>query len=91
MPGYRPIKGQGSIQAGLYWSHQVTSMSLGLVFPVLIGWWVDSKFETKPAGIVVGALIGFALLMYRLLQMISPNAPSLNQKQPTPPDDAGDA
>ena len=74
--GFRPIKGQGSVQAGIYWSQQVTSMSLGLVVPVLIGWWIDTTYKTQPAAIVVGSLIGFALLMWRLLQMISPDIPT---------------
>ena len=73
--GYRPIKGQGSIHAGIYWSHQVMSMSIGLVVPMLIGWFADSQLGTEPALTVVGVFVGFALLMYRLWQMISPDAP----------------
>ena len=81
--GYRPIKGQGSIQAGIFWAERVTAMSVGLVAPVVIGWAVDWKFDTQPWGIVIGALVGFALLMTRLMQMITPDtAPPASPSSP---------
>lgn len=43
------------------------------VFAVLIatgaGYWVDDRYDTSPFGIFVGAVIGFAAMVLRLLRL----------------------
>ena len=43
------------------------------VFAIVIGtgagWWVDRRFETEPIGLVVGATIGFAAFVVRLIRL----------------------
>ena len=33
-----------------------------------LGWWLDGKWGTKPALMLTGAVVGFALGMYRLVR-----------------------
>lgn len=33
------------------------------------GWWVDSRWETAPWGLVVGVVIGFAAMVLRLVRL----------------------
>lgn len=73
--GYRAIQGQGSIHAGLYWGHQVLGLSMGMAVPAVIGWGLDEWLGTDPWLTVIGAVLGFAVLMLRLVQMVSADAP----------------
>jgi F0F1-type ATP synthase assembly protein I len=34
-----------------------------------IGWWIDSRFETSPWGLLIGTAIGFGSFVLRLLRM----------------------
>ena len=88
--GYRPIKGQGSVQAGLYWAHEATALSLGLAIPAVLGYFLDEWLGWAPVCTVTGALLGFALLMIRLIQMVTPDTAPPSSLQPLP-DDAGKA
>ncbi len=38
---------------------------------ILLGWWLDGKFETKPILILVGAFLGIALAFYNFFRTIS--------------------
>ncbi len=40
-----------------------------IVIGVLLGWWVDSAFETSPWGVIAGATIGFAAFVVRLSRL----------------------
>lgn len=76
MGGYRKIKGQGSIHAGVFWAERVLGLSLGLAIPAVFGVWLDSKFNISPVCTVIGALLGFVLLMTQLIQMVTPDKPA---------------
>lgn len=88
--GFRKIKGQGSIHAGLYWSEQVIGLSLGLAIPAVAGVYLDKWLDSSPICTVGGALLGFAVLMLRLIQMVSPNRPR-EQATTVSPDSASPA
>ncbi len=38
---------------------------------ILLGWWLDGKFETKPILILVCAFLGIALAFYNFFRTIS--------------------
>jgi F0F1-type ATP synthase assembly protein I len=42
---------------------------LSIVIGVLLGWWVDSAFETGPWGVLAGATIGFGAFVVRLSRL----------------------
>jgi len=35
---------------------------------LLLGWWLDGRWGTSPALMLTGAVVGFALGMYRLIR-----------------------
>ena len=35
---------------------------------LLFGWWLDGKFNTSPALLLAGAVVGFGLGMYRMIR-----------------------
>lgn len=60
----------------------------GIVVFVLVGYWIDSKLDSAPIGVVTGALLGCVGGMYNLIR----NAIRLSRtmsppKRPEPPDD----
>jgi F0F1-type ATP synthase assembly protein I len=42
------------------WASRVTTIGLEFALPVLLGYGVDSWLHTTPAGMIIGALLGFA-------------------------------
>lgn len=40
-----------------------TEIALSIAGPILIGFWIDSRFETSPLFILLGILMGMILLM----------------------------
>lgn len=44
---------------------------LSIVVAILIGWWVDSSWETGPWGVLAGATIGFGAFVVRLTRLRS--------------------
>ena len=35
---------------------------------LLLGWWLDKRWNTSPAMILIGAVLGFGLGMYRMIR-----------------------
>ena len=85
----RPRYEQSSIAKGAYWAHQASSLAFELVFPALVGAGVDWYFGVAPWGIVVGGVVGFALLMTHLVQMAKKSAADLDRQYPKRGPDAG--
>lgn len=60
---------------------QITSVSLEMALPALGGWWADGKLNTSPWLVIIGAVLGLALGMYHLFQMVA-REDRENQKKP---------
>ena len=54
------------------WSARITSISLELVVPVLIGYWLDQRWGTLPLLLIVGVILGFATATLSLLRLTKP-------------------
>ncbi len=54
---------------GLYWASRVTTVGLEFALPALGGLWLDRHWPLGPAGVIVGAAIGFAVGMLHLLKI----------------------
>ena len=53
----------------MQWVSQITTVALEMVLPAVLGLWVDGKWNTEPWFLICGAVGGFALGMWHLLQM----------------------
>lgn len=74
---------QSSIARGMYWSTQVSSLAFEMVFPVGIGLWLDKKLGWLPWLTVIGAIVGFSLLLTHLIALTKPTRPSTTTIQTT--------
>jgi len=53
----------------MYWVHQTTTVSLMMVVPACLGYWLDQRWDTQPWLVIVGAVLGFVTAMKQLLQL----------------------
>jgi len=54
------------------WATRITTVSLMMVVPGLIGYWVDLQLGIKPALTITGFALGMTAGMYQLIRMTSP-------------------
>jgi F0F1-type ATP synthase assembly protein I len=65
----------------------VITVSLEMVMPILVGYWIDQKLGTKAVFAILGAAIGLATGIWSLIRMTQPprgnagNHPPEQQKQ----------
>jgi F0F1-type ATP synthase assembly protein I len=58
----------------------IGQVGMEMVAPVALGWLADSYFGWSPWGVVVGAVLGFAGGMFRLVRIVNP------KQRPAPAD-----
>jgi F0F1-type ATP synthase assembly protein I len=66
---------RASIASAYQWSARITSVSLELVVPGLIGYWLDQRWGTLPLLVIVGVILGFVTSFLSLLRLIKPPDP----------------
>lgn len=49
------------------WVHRITGVSLQMVLPAALGYWLDSRWGTEPWLVAIGAVLGFIVAMRQLL------------------------
>jgi len=57
------------------WSSRVTTVSLEMALPGLIGYWVGQKLGAEVAFVVLGVLIGLVGGMWHLIRLTRPPGP----------------
>lgn len=66
-----PDDGRAAFSRGMVWASQISTLGLQLAFPMLVGYWLDQRWQTKPWLLLLGALLGisvFSLSVVRLSQ-----------------------
>jgi len=58
MPLSNTRDGRSSVALGWAWASHVTTISLEMVFPSLLGFWIDHKLGTGFVFLIVGAVFG---------------------------------
>lgn len=53
----------------MQWVQQITSISMEMVLPAGLGYWVDSRWGTSPWLLITGAILGLILAMTHLMQL----------------------
>ena len=56
-----------------HWATRIMTISLEMVVPGLVGYWLDQKFGTKALLTIIGFVLGMTLGMWHLIQIA--NAP----------------
>jgi F0F1-type ATP synthase assembly protein I len=54
------------------WSALIMSISLELVVPIAIGYWLDHRWGTLPWLLIVGVILGFITATLSLLRLTKP-------------------
>ncbi|MDR1493552.1 MAG: AtpZ/AtpI family protein [Planctomycetaceae bacterium] len=57
-----------SMMIGYMGAMNVTSAAIEMVAPIVIGIWLDNKFYTKPLCILIGLLLGMAIMLIHLIK-----------------------
>lgn len=57
------------LSAGMMWASRVMTIALGFVVPALLGFSLDQWLGSRPIGILVGMVLGFAAGMLQLLRI----------------------
>ncbi len=60
--------GRSAAARGYVLAGRVTSIGMQMAIPPAIGWWADSKFNTAPWLLIVGAVLGFTISMLELVR-----------------------
>ena len=53
----------------MHWVQQITSISIEMVAPAGLGYWLDLRWGTGPWLLAVGAVLGFLLALWHLLAL----------------------
>jgi ATP synthase protein I len=51
------------------WTSRITTISLELVVPVLIGYWLDQRLGTRVLFLILGVMLGFATATLSLVRL----------------------
>jgi ATP synthase protein I len=51
------------------WTTRITTISLELVLPVLLGWWLDQRCGTGVLWLVLGTILGFVTALMSLWRL----------------------
>ena len=64
-----PPDDQPPIAMAMVWVSRITTISIEMVLPGVIGYWIDLRLGTKPAFLIVGVILGFVGGMWQLLKL----------------------
>lgn len=61
--------GRSPLARGYVLATQVTTMGVEVAAPILIGYWLDQRWQTGPACVLIGVFLGFGISLYSILQL----------------------
>lgn len=61
--------GNRAVASAFVWVHQVTSIGLEMALPAGLGYYLDTRWNSLPWCTSVGAVLGFGMGMFHLLQL----------------------
>ncbi len=64
-----PSDGRSALALAYAWAWRVIAISLEMVIPGLVGYWIDSRLGTKALFVLLGFLLGMAVGVLHLLQI----------------------
>lgn len=64
-----PPDGRSPYALAMEWVSRITSISIEMVLPGAIGYWIDIKLGTKPFFLIIGSILGFVGGMWHLIKL----------------------
>jgi ATP synthase protein I len=64
-----PPDDRSPMAAALDWTARITTIGLEMALPAGGGFWLDRRFQTTPIFSAAGAMLGFAVGFFHLLQI----------------------
>ena len=61
--------GRSAVARGYVLATRVTSISLQMALPPVVGWWIDDQLGTTPWLTILGVVLGFTTSMRELLRL----------------------
>lgn len=71
-----------SISAAMTWASRITSIALEMALPPLFGSWLDRRWGTGYALLIVGGVLGFVLGMMHLVRLAADASPKRATSKP---------
>jgi F0F1-type ATP synthase assembly protein I len=65
----KPPDDRSPMTIAMEWTARITTIGLEMALPAGGGFWLDRRYHTLPMFAAVGALLGFAVGFYHLLQI----------------------
>ena len=62
------------IAVGFGWAARISAAGLSFVVPMLIGSWLDSRFGSRPAGLLAGLALGSVVGLLQLIRIARDSA-----------------
>jgi len=78
---------RSSFAKAMEWTSRITTISIEMVLPALLGHWADRKLGTRVVFVLIGAIAGMTLGLWHLLQITAP--PSAKGPKSGPPQKPG--
>ena len=70
-----PVDDRSSMAKAASWSAAITTISMEMVVPIALGYWIDTWLGTRVVFVILGAIGGMTLGMFHLVRLIS-NSPT---------------
>jgi F0F1-type ATP synthase assembly protein I len=67
-----PDDGRSAMGRGMMWASQISTLGLEVALPALGGYWLDQRWGTSPAFVLVGVVIGFGVSLYSIVKLSQP-------------------
>jgi F0F1-type ATP synthase assembly protein I len=61
--------GRSPIAVAMHWASQVTTISIEMVLPILLGVWTDQRLGTRAVFSILGAIAGLWLGIWNLIRI----------------------
>ena len=64
-----PPDGRSAVAQAMDWATRIMAVSMEMVLPGLIGYWLDTKFGTRALFMLIGFVLGSTVAVKHLLSM----------------------
>ena len=61
---------------GIYWAMRISTIGFQVAIPTGIGFWLDTRWNTSPWMVLVGAGLGFAIGTLEFIRLAREQSPS---------------
>lgn len=65
----KPQDSRPPLVVAMTWVNRLTTISIEMVLPAVLGYWGDKRWGTRPLLVAIGALLGFSIAMWHLLKI----------------------